>query len=91
MHTDLPDGEQHAWHEAGAIEGIVAKRQRLTDIPEEHFFVCKESAQPDGMHWHPVDERSSCTVQCDTRGIGLCTQPSGCAGSRTRGTTRCGG
>ena len=52
--ADLADREQHAGHERLAVDRVVADRQRLPDVPEDHLLVGDEPGEPDR-----VDRRGS--------------------------------
>ena len=47
--ADAAHGEQHPGHERLALERVVADRQRLADVAEDHLLVGDEPRQPDRM------------------------------------------
>ena len=54
---DAPHREQHARHEGLAVDRVVADRERLAEVAEDHLLVGDEARQP-----HRVDRRRRAAV-----------------------------
>src|SRR5205085_5700409 len=47
--ADPADREQHAGHERLAVDRVVADRERLADVAEDHLLMGDQAGQPDRM------------------------------------------
>ena len=47
------DGQEHAGHERGPVQGVVAQRQHLARRAQQDLLVCHQAPQADGMDLDP--------------------------------------
>ena len=88
--ADLAHGEHDAGHEAAAVDGVVADRERLALSAEEDLLVRHEAGQPHRVHVHAVHERAAGALgRSRSRGRGRPAPRSAPRRSATRCASRC--
>ena len=57
--TDFAHGQHHAGHEAGAVDGVMSDRKRLSLTAEKDLLVSNEAGQPHRVNAYTFHKRAT--------------------------------
>src|SRR5262245_21470747 len=66
---DRANCEQNSRHEPGAIDGVMAQRQDLAGVTQDHFFVRDRAPEANRVDRNSVHGGSTRTVERALRGV----------------------